>query len=294
MWRLIFSVNAALRFRDYKPKPLSFLSVDRWIRQFNKKDWELAGQLLDNIIYLSESKTRKILIDQNTVLMRHLTEAGLSPEQFIYVQVHDAGSSSPVMLNILRDAAGLERMGCKFVDAHDSLRLNATMNKVGEGALIYIDDFVGTGNQFCKERDFAAKSFVGTFSEFLLVPSICEEAIYKIAERGVEAFSGHVHSRAERPLHANSTIFGTDGKERLQALCKGMNPKWGLGYKDLATMVVLYRNAPNTVPLVLRGSLNQTPIFGIFPRTTDLPIPRADQSHSFRRSRKLLRKLIGG
>ena len=272
MWRFIISVKAALRFRDYKPMPISLLSVDRWIRQFKRDDWTLVGQLLDNVIYLSEKTTRKILVDQNAALMSRLVAAGLSPKQLIYVQVHDAGSSSPVMLNILRDAAGLERRGCRFVDGHDSLRLNATMNEIGEGALIYIDDFVGTGNQFCKERDFAAKNFVGSFSEFLLAPSICEEAFYKISDRGIEAFAGHVHSKAERPLHANSTIFDPNEKERMQLLCRAVNRKFGLGYKDLATMVVLYRNAPNTVPAMLRGSLNQTPFFGIFPRTTDLPI----------------------
>ncbi len=274
MRSFIISVKAALRFRDYKPKPLSLLSGDRWLRQFKKKDWILAGQLLDKIVYLSEKTTRRILVDQNAVLMRRLATAGLSPKQIIYVQVHDAGSSSPVMLNILRDAAGLERMGCKFVDAHDSLRLNSTMNKLGEGALIYVDDFVGTGNQLCGTRDFAAKSFVGSFSEFLLVPSICEEALYRIGERGIEAFAGHVHSKAERPLHANSTIFDADEKERMQQLCADINPRFGLGYKGLATMVVLYRNAPNTIPIMLRGSQNQKPFFGIFPRTTDLPIPR--------------------
>jgi hypothetical protein len=274
MWRLIHSIKTALRFRDYKPQPLSLLSGRRWIRQFDKKDRDLAEQLLDNIIYLSEANTRKILVDQNAALMRRLLAAGLSPKQFIYVQVHDAGSSSPVMLNLLRDAAGLERMGCKFMDSRDSLRLNRTMNDIGEGALIYVDDFVGTGNQFCAERDFAAESFVGTFSEFLVAPSICEEAFYKIAERGIEAFAGHVHSKAERPLHANSTIFDPDEKDRMKLVCKGVNSRFGLGYRELATMVVLYRNAPNTVPAVLRGSLNQTPFVGIFPRTTDLPIPK--------------------
>lgn len=148
------------------------------------------------------------------------------------------------------------------------------MNEVGEGALIYIDDFIGTGNQFCEERDFAAQSFVGTFSEFLLAPSICEEAFYKIGERGIEAFTGHVHSKAERPLHLNSTVLGADEKERLTVVCKGINSKFGLGYRDLATMVILYRNAPNTAPAVLRGSLNQKPFAGIFPHTTDLPIKK--------------------
>ena len=272
MWRIITSIKAALRFHDYKPKPLTLLSARRWINQFEKKDRKLAAQLLDKVIYISESTTRKILVDQNAALMKRLLDAGLPPKKLIYVQVHDAGSSSPVMLNLLRDAAGLERLGCKFVDAHDSLRLNKTTNEVGEGALIYVDDFVGTGNQFCGERDFAAQSVIGTFSEFLLAPSICEEAYYQIGKRGIEAFTGHVHSKAERPLHANSSVFAKNEKERLGLVCKGVNTKFALGYRKLSTMVVLYRNAPNTVPAVLRGSLNQTPFAGIFPRTTDLPI----------------------
>jgi len=274
MWRTIHSIRAALRFHDYKPKPLSLLSASRWIKQFEKKDRKLAAQLLDNVIYISEAKTRNILVDQNAALMKRLLEAGLQPNKLIYVSVHDAGSSSPVMLNLLRDAAGLERLGCRFVDCRDSLRLNKTMNEVGVGALIYVDDFVGTGNQFCQERDFAAKNFIGTFSEFILAPSICEEAYYQIGERGIEAFTGHVHSKAERPLHANSSVFAKEEKERLELVCKGVSSKFGLGYQKLATMVVLYRNAPNTVPAVLRGSLNQTPFFGIFPRWKDLPVRR--------------------
>jgi hypothetical protein len=271
---MIHSIKFSLRFHDYKPQPLAMLSATRWIRQFEKKDRKLAGQLLDKIIYISESRTRNILVEQNAALMERLLAAGLPPKKLIYVQVHDAGSSSPVMLNLLRDAAGLERLGCKFVDGRDSLRLNKTMNEVGVGALIYVDDFIGTGNQFCKERDFAAKNFVGSFSEFLLAPSICEEAFYQISERGIEAFTGHVHSKAERPLHANSSIFAKEDKERLELLCKGVNPKFGLGYQKLATMVVLYRNAPNTVPAILRGSLNQTPFTGIFPRWKDLPVSK--------------------
>lgn len=278
MWPLmIHSVVAALRFHDYKPKPLSWLSASRWVKQFNKKDRKLAARLLSKVIYISESNTRDILVQQNAALTRRLVKAGLSPKQLIYVQVHDAGSSSPVMLNLLRDAAGLEKLGCKFVDSRDSFGMTKMMKEVGEGALIYIDDFVGTGNQFCESRDFAAKNFVvNTFSEFLLTPAICEEAIYQISNRGIEAFAGHVHSKVERPLHANSNIFAAEEKERMATVCMGINKKGGLGYKDLATMVVLYRNAPNTVPAVFRGSLNQSPFFGIFPRTTDLPIPKIE------------------
>ena len=272
MLRLISSVRAALRFRDYKPQPLSWLSALRWINQFAKEDRALAERLLDNVIYLSEATTRQILIAQNADLMKRLNEAGLPAKNLIYVSVHEAGSSSPVMLNVLREAAFLEKLGCKLIDGRDTLNLVKAMNKLGEGALIYVDDFVGSGTQFCAERDFIAQNFVGTFAEFMLAPSICEEAFEKLDERGIQAFAGHKHVKAERPLHPECIVFDEKDRLRVAAICKKID-KFGLGYKGLATMVVLYRNAPNTVPVMLRGNVNQKPYFGIFPRTIDLPLP---------------------
>src|SRR5216683_4919630 len=163
MMGIIRSVRGFLRYKDYKPQPLTWFSSRRWVMQFEKKDRRLAERLLSKVIYLSESRTRDILVEQNAALMKRLFDAGLTARQLIYIQVHDAGSSSPVMLNLLRDAAGLEKMGCRFLDAHDSMRLIKAMNEVGEGALIYVDDFLGTGNQFSKERDFVASTIVGTF-----------------------------------------------------------------------------------------------------------------------------------
>ena len=127
-------------------------------------------------------------------------------------------------------------------------------------------------DRFCTERDFISQNFVGTFSEFMLAPSICEEAFAKMDERGIQAFAGHKHVKAERPLHPESDVFDEKDRLRVAAICKGID-RFGLGYKGLATMVVLYRNAPNTVPVMLRGNVNQKPYFGIFPRTIDLPIP---------------------
>jgi len=161
------------------------------------------------------------------------------------------------------------------MDSRNIEGLLALVKELKEGALIYVDNFVGSGNQFCEARDFAMQNVIATtFSEFLLAPSICEEALYKIGAKGIEAYSGHVHSKAERPLHDNSHILDAAAKERLREVCKGISPRMSLGYKNLATMVVLYRNAPNSVPAVLRGSLNQKPFAGIFPRASDLPVKK--------------------
>jgi hypothetical protein len=272
MLQLLHSIKAVRRFRDYRPQRVTFLGVNRWFNQFEKRDRKYARALLECVIFLSERDIRQILVDQNRALMNWLSAAGLPNHKLIYVQIDDAGSSSPVMLNMLRDAAGLERLGCHLLDSRDTLGISRTTNQVGEGALIYLDNFVGTGDQFCEARDFAAKYVVGTFSEFLLVPSICEEGLYKMGEVGIQPFAGHLHAKAERPLHDNSAIFDKLAKERLRLVCERIRPGAGLGYGELATMVVLYSNAPDNVPALLRGNPNQKPFAGIFPRFSDLPL----------------------
>ena len=262
------------KFRDYRPQPVTFSRTLKWFRQFQKYDRKIAGHLLDRVIYLSEKETRRILIHQNTVMMENLAKAGLPARKLVYIQTDEAGSSSPVMLSMIRNEAGLQQQGCKLLDSRDALGINKATNKLGEGALIYIDDFVGSGDQFSRAREAVQKSVVGTFSEFLLVPSICEEGYKRLIDLGIAVYAGHIHSRAERPLHSNSHLMRATDKERLVELCRKIRPKSHLGYSDLATMVVLYRNAPNFIPAVLRGSDKQAPFYGIFPRYKDLPLNR--------------------
>lgn len=268
-WRKYWRIKR--RFYDYRPQPVTVDSIKAWVQQFEEKDQKAVLVLLDRVFYLSEKNVEKLLLDLNNSLLARLDESQIPLKNVIYVQIHEAGSSSPVILNMVRDRALLERKGCHFVDSKDVRALNELTNKIENGAIIYVDDFAGTGNQFCEVRDFVATYIVGNFSEFFLLPYICEEALYELGKRGVEAVSGYVHSKSDRPLHPNSSILSSTIKKRLIELCLRIDQKGGLGYRNLATMVVLYRNAPNSVPLILRGSLKQKPWVGILPRTTDLP-----------------------
>jgi len=211
-----------------------------------------------------------ILFPLNENLLLRLKQDGIQEKNIIYMQIHDPGSSSAVMLNMVRDSSRLERRGCSFIDSKDVRLLNERTQELEKGAIIYVDDFAGTGNQFCTVRDFIADYIVGTFAEFFLVVSICEEALYELGKRGVEAVSGGIHSKADRPLHPDSTILASKDKERLRTICEEIDRAGGLGYKGLASMVILYRNAPNSVPVILRGNVSQK-FAGILPRTTDLP-----------------------
>src|SRR5579863_9600412 len=102
MWHILQQFRAALLFRDYKPQPVTIKSVRRWLRQFQKPDQKNVCKLLDNVVYLSEKSTKQILIDQNTALQKRLFAAGLKPKELIYVTIDEPGSSSGVMLSILR------------------------------------------------------------------------------------------------------------------------------------------------------------------------------------------------
>ena len=271
MRQFIALAKAALRFRDYRPQEISMTRAKQWLKQFDKKDRSAICDLLSRIVYLSERHTRKILIDQNDALLRKLKASDLRPRNVVYVQIHDAGSSSPAMVNIVRDGARLEPLGCKFIDSRDVMGLNHITNKLGEGAIVYVDDFLGTGDQFCESRDFMMENVVGNFAEFLVVPCICEEAYARLTKIGVDVFTANIHARAERPLHNDSSILKPEVKSRLRDLCAKIQAQNALGYKDLASMVVLYRNAPDTFPKIFRGNQGQSPFVGLIPRISDLP-----------------------
>lgn len=261
-------------FRHYKPQPVSIYIFWRWLRQFPSRVRSHIVFLFSKVIFITEEQTRSAIVTLNEKIIEKLDTDGIRPEQIIYIQIDKAGSSSPVMLNMLRDAANLSRRGFKFIDSRDIMGLQELTSVINTGAIIYVDDFSGTGKQFTRNREWVAPFILGNFSEFFLAPCMCEEAVNRISTAGVALSYQITHFKRERPLHPECAILENSIKEELRGICHEISPKAGLGFEKLATMVVLYRNAPNSVPLLLRGSLGQDPYIGIFPRSDDLPLPR--------------------
>jgi hypothetical protein len=175
------------------------------------------------------------------------------------------------MLNILRDYARIDKLGCRLVDSKDATGFAKLFGEISEGAVVYVDDFAGTGNQFCGVREVLAPLIPPSFVEFVVMPALCEEAYGRIAGLGIEPYTEIIHGKSNRPLNDVSPILDEATRKRLKELCKRIAPPYGLGYESLASHIVFYRNAPNTIPAVLRGSRGQTPFPGIFPRSDDFP-----------------------
>jgi hypothetical protein len=175
------------------------------------------------------------------------------------------------MLNMLRDRGRLERKGFHFIDWNNVKGFSDATSELEQGAIVYVDDFSGSGHQFCHVRNYLSQYIVGTFAEFFLLPCICEEALAQLDEQGVQPVAQMRLLKIDRPLHPDSTILKSTTKNRLTEICCQIDKNGALGYRGLATMVVFYRNSPNSVPVIFRGCVGQKPWIGIFPRTTDLP-----------------------
>lgn len=266
-----WAVMAARRLRGYEPSKVTVMSVMRWARQFPSSYRTELIRLAARLRLITEREIISSLLELNSRVTEALRADGVSERNIIYVTTDTAGSSSGVMLDLLRRRANLELKGATFLHAGEGEAIQAKTMELGVGAIIYVDDFAGTGKQFSRTRRRVAEYIVGGFSEFLLVPCICEEALDRCRNIGVQAESRFVHLREERPFRKESNILSSDTRLRLLRLFRdhfgpGKRP---LGFDGLATNVLIYRNAPNTTPLVFRGNRGQYPFHGIIPRFDD-------------------------
>jgi len=272
MWllALFYALKVRLTYSEYRPQPVRYKTLINWLNQYDRSDWWLLLKLLNGIEYISEDQTRQYLIQRNTSLLNKLKSVGVKKENTIYISFGDAGSSSAAMLNLLRDAALLEKTNCKLFDYKNILEIQETTNELGNGAIIFVDDFIGSGDQFIEARNFISEFIPQNFSQFILSVCICEEALEPLAKLGIQPLAGKIHTRVDRPLHLMGSKIPDSEKNRLLHLSKRLGPRGALGYREMASNVVLYRNSPNTLPRILRGSKTQRPFVGIIPKTTDL------------------------
>jgi hypothetical protein len=156
--------------------------------------------------------------------------------------------------------------------------LKEVTDRLEGGAIVYVDDFIGSGRQFCGARDFWMQYIFGEFAEFMLAPSVCEEGQRALIERGIEVVADNIHYKTDRALMETSNFMRGEDRKRVVEICEKINPKMALGVDGMATMVVFYRNSPNQTPAILRGNKNLQPFRGLFPRTTDLPFKKIVQS----------------
>lgn len=259
------------KFKDYTPVKVDYQRYQKWIAQFDAEEQSNVLDALSHIKYFSREYTRTILEGLNNQLVSKLAKEGIIQKNIIYITLSDPGSSSQIMMNLLRDAAGLERRS-RILDSRDLMRLTEAVTSSLSGVIVYVDDFSQTGNQFLTERDRLIKSIpaITFMGEYLLIPCICEEAYYAIRNAQVEVIKKEIHDKNQRPFHPENLSFPVQKREKIFELCKKIDPTAPLGYKGTASMIVYFNNTPNGTPVFLRGDVGQKKYIGLLPSNKDL------------------------
>ncbi|WP_420454144.1 phosphoribosyltransferase-like protein [Rubrivirga sp.] len=261
----------ARKFPGYRPRYVDSKVILDWAIQFPKPARSRVLGLLDHIIYVSEEDATDSLRQLNNRIVTSLGRDGVGIPNIIYIQIDDAGSSSPVMLSMLKNVCNLERLGALFKDSRDLEGIVESTSSLREGAIVYVDDFSATGDQFMKNRKNVSEYITGNFSEFFLAPCLCEEARNKIEGSGVKVVTSLVHTRDERPLRPESDVLDEEDRKELLELSKMSGERNPLGYGGVGSMVVFWRGAPNNTLPLIRGNYLQDRIKGVFPRADHLP-----------------------
>ncbi len=269
--RPLLFARALFHLRGYEPQPVTPVALWAWLQQFPSAERGILLRLILSIQVIRKHEAVRIALDKNQQILAALAEDGIGPERVIYTSLDETASSSHVMLNELRNHANLTRRKAKFCDSHSEFRMAKLTTHLGAGAIVYVDDFAGTGNQFSDNRNRLAAFIHGDFSEFLILPCVCEEALEKIEKLGVETRAGFVHKAEDRPLRSESHHFAPSERDRLLALAVMVDAKWPLGYRGLGTNIIFDRHAPNSTSPLLRGNVGQDRFRGVVPRWDDKP-----------------------
>lgn len=226
------------------------------------------ARLAANLEFFSRTRVIGDLATLDAQIRARLEFDGIPGSNIVYISLDDPPSSSPAMCRLLRDECGVST--AKFVASTSGLKVNELTRRLQTGAVVYVDDFSGSGKQFVTAREDVREYISGNFSEFFLLPCICEEALEVVELEGVEAMYGKQHMKSERPLLPEGYLLDEAARSRIIEHSVGV---WGfqsLGFQDLATNVVFYDAAPDTTPIMFRGDRGQDPWFGIVPRWGEL------------------------
>jgi hypothetical protein len=126
---IVSCLTLLYRFRGYEPQAITPATLYRWLRQFNRVDRPTALLLLKHVNYFNKQRVINVLLDQNAALHEKLATEGITPDRMVYVHIDEPGSSSSLMLNLLRNRANLERLACKFIDASNPSALEALLKR---------------------------------------------------------------------------------------------------------------------------------------------------------------------
>jgi hypothetical protein len=175
-----------------------------------------------------------------------------------------SGESGDTMLHQFRLANSLDGKKHNDLFIH---RSEIVLQKLGrEDTLVFLDDFVGTGNQACDSwNESFAELTAGVGRVYLIVVAAVQSARKRIADQTELALLA-CHELDERDnLFSDRCVhFSSSEKDVVLAYNEAADKKQPKGYGDCGLVVVFQHRCPNNSIPILHA--NHTKWTGLFPR----------------------------
>jgi hypothetical protein len=235
---------------------IDIAEYEKWKNQFQAEDIPFIEILVNNIKYFSLKRTDESI----KKLYDKVVSEVVSIENVLFVPVGYVVKSGSVVAYSFRKSNQIHES--KFIPYTD---LNSN-NLKSISHLVFIDDFIGTGNQ-CIDvwRDLITKLKQFNASPKLVYATLVatQNGKKEVEEKTTfKVLASNLYENKDIPFHQDSKIFKDDiSKEKAKKIVTkyGANlyPKYPLGYKDNSLLIGFYYSTPNnTLPIFWSSNNN--------------------------------------
>lgn len=278
--------------------------VIRWLFNFDDEDVELAVQLLEHVVFLRDDDVKGRLYDQIMKLpkesRKHIVPLGKPGKSGAAISYWIHG--------LMRRNDSENTTFHSSVEAFISYR-NAVAWETLNDAVVYVDDFIGSGGSVVTALSSLDKKNVRPE----VLSDACSGRLYFVAaivmdngySRITQDISGAVILGDSycKGFNPHKKVFGSYFKTKaVREMCykygEQLYKSWPLGYQNTQSLVLMQHSSPNnTVPVLWSDKQDQGRIWiPLVPRNNLLKIERAyiDRNSVYRWLSCLKKIFVGG
>lgn len=228
-----------------------------WLKIFpEQEDKTLALKLVEFIDYYDGHKIRKDLFEGYNLIKKEISPRD-EWKEIIVCSSGNAGKSGEYILYRLRGVVNL--------DVNQCCHLYQLKERVFDEieAIIFIDDFIGTGDQ-CSELWHEISYIPDSIEKYLFVLSGLKSGI-EYAQKNTEfkILCMNILGDDKKIFSDENKYFTHEEKYKLLTICQNLGGNLDLGYGNSQVCVVFDHTTPNNTIKLIRGG---NEFQGLFPR----------------------------
>ncbi|MGH7139233.1 MAG: phosphoribosyltransferase-like protein [Pirellulales bacterium] len=258
------------RFGDYVTAVggVSSAHIRRWLSQFKQQHWPLALKFAGLIKYYSQATIGGAMPELKKLLDQQPPIHDADPDEVFFVPLGRVAESGPNVVSLYRNVNHLHGRQQQFVDLTD---LPHSLYACAKPAVVFFDDFIGTGKQVSDYwRDILSQLVPDYHPLYLGTVAAFKKGIDRVeSETPIKVVTVNCLGPELQLMATGSGRLSTGERKTLRRYCEDWENQ-PHGYGELAAMVSFCQGTPNNAPSIVRGSERQKPQRGLLPGWGDL------------------------